>query len=345
MRAWLPSGDNTEIASGRLLVGGRPVSGARISVDRYVLKQATGPDGRFRAAVDVNGVRRHVVKVADLSRARVGGRALTPSERAAARAASGGFSVAYRINDLKASSGKNGNVVVTGRISTRGGFAPAGVEPVHLPALGPDHRRGRAAGRRRDRRHAHRRPRLLDVLGALGRERELHVLLRRIGQVAGRSGAAQRPGRARLGLVLVGPGPDGQVQAAPERTHGRAAAGPRRRRRCRCRPRPRTPAPSIRGCSSERTSTDASSSRSPRSGPTRRAGSGSCCPPSTRGKTVRLWQSSFQAFATFPARPGGAVDLKHLAEGPLAARLDRHRERAPARLATEALPGVSRAGL
>ncbi len=33
-------------------------------------------------------------------------------------------------------------------------------------------------------------------------------------------------------------------------------------------------------------------------------------PPSTRGKTVRLWQSSFQAFATFPARPGGAVDLR-----------------------------------
>jgi hypothetical protein len=29
-----------------------------------------------------------------------------------------------------------------------------------------------------------------------------------------------------------------------------------------------------------------------------------------RGKTVRLWQSSFQAFATFPATPGGAVDLK-----------------------------------
>ncbi len=65
MRAWLPSGDNTEIASGRLLVGGRPVSGARISVDRYVLKQATGPDGRFSAAVDVNGARRHVVTVAD----------------------------------------------------------------------------------------------------------------------------------------------------------------------------------------------------------------------------------------------------------------------------------------
>ena len=28
------------------------------------------------------------------------------------------------------------------------------------------------------------------------------------------------------------------------------------------------------------------------------------------GKTVRLWQSSFQALATFPAKPGGAVDLR-----------------------------------
>ena len=33
-------------------------------------------------------------------------------------------------------------------------------------------------------------------------------------------------------------------------------------------------------------------------------------PASVRGKTVRLWQSSFQAFATFPAKPGGAVDLR-----------------------------------
>jgi len=32
-------------------------------------------------------------------------------------------------------------------------------------------------------------------------------------------------------------------------------------------------------------------------------------PASVRGKTVRLWQSSFQAFSTFPAKPGGAVDL------------------------------------
>ena len=33
-------------------------------------------------------------------------------------------------------------------------------------------------------------------------------------------------------------------------------------------------------------------------------------PASARGKTISLWQSSFQAFATFPAVPGGAVDLK-----------------------------------
>ena len=33
-------------------------------------------------------------------------------------------------------------------------------------------------------------------------------------------------------------------------------------------------------------------------------------PRSARGKTVRLWQSSFQAFSTFPAKPGGAVDLR-----------------------------------
>ena len=71
---------------------------ARISVDRFVLPRATGADGRFRAEVDVTLVRRHIIRVADLSRARVGGRALTASERAAARAATGGFAVAYRID-------------------------------------------------------------------------------------------------------------------------------------------------------------------------------------------------------------------------------------------------------
>ena len=33
-------------------------------------------------------------------------------------------------------------------------------------------------------------------------------------------------------------------------------------------------------------------------------------PASARGRTISLWQSSFQAFSTFPARPGGAVDLR-----------------------------------
>ena len=33
-------------------------------------------------------------------------------------------------------------------------------------------------------------------------------------------------------------------------------------------------------------------------------------PASARGKTLQLWQSSFQAFSTFPAKPGGAVDLR-----------------------------------
>ena len=148
-----------------------------------------------------------------------------------------GRSVAYsRVNDLKA-LGEERNVVVTGRISTRGGFAPALRQSLHVPAVGPDHGRGREAGGGRHGRHAHGRPRLLDVLGAVGRGRELHILLRRVGQVPGRPGAAQCPGRARLGLVLLGPGPDGQVQAAAKRAHGRPAAGPRRRRHCRPPPR------------------------------------------------------------------------------------------------------------
>ena len=33
-------------------------------------------------------------------------------------------------------------------------------------------------------------------------------------------------------------------------------------------------------------------------------------PSSTRGKTVRLWESSLQSFSTFPAAAGGRVDLR-----------------------------------
>jgi hypothetical protein len=67
------------------------------------------------------------VQDADLARAKVGGRALTPAEREALGAASAGVSVGYRLADLHASRRPDGKVVVTGRAVRADGVAAPGV--------------------------------------------------------------------------------------------------------------------------------------------------------------------------------------------------------------------------
>ena len=309
VRAWLPSGNNTETASGRLLVGGRPVSGARISVDRYVLPQATGADGRFTAAIDVTVVRRHIVKVADLSRARVGGRALTASERAAARAATGGFTVAYRIDDLKASDGTSGNVVVTGRIATRGGFAPAGVSLFTYrlsgritgadgkPVAGatvvtrtvdrdfwtfsePSDANGNytsffaASDKSQDD------PVPLSVQVALGSVSYSSGLIPTVKFKRLRSARMDVQLPARVGGVLPLPTSTSYDGAVYQGLLVGASVGGR----------------VVKPLAAQ--------------WPDAKGRFRLVLPASARGKTVALWQSSFQAFSTFPARPGGAVDLR-----------------------------------
>jgi PQQ-dependent dehydrogenase (methanol/ethanol family) len=113
---WSPDSSNLREVTGRLTLGGRPVAGARVSVDRYVLPRATADDGRFVAAVDTTLARRHPVVVVDATRATVGGRRLTTAEQASVRAASGGINVGYRITDVRISNARNGAVRVTGRV-------------------------------------------------------------------------------------------------------------------------------------------------------------------------------------------------------------------------------------
>ncbi len=309
VRAWLPSGNNTETATGRLLVGGKPVSGARISVDRFVLPRATGADGRFRAEVDVTLVRRHIIRVADLSRARVGGRALTASERAAARAATGGFAVAYRIDQLKATGGRNGNVVVTGRIATRGGFAPAGVSLFTYrlsgritgadgrPVAGatvvtrtvdrdfwtfsePSDANGNytsffaASDKSQDD------PVPLSVQVALGPVSYSSGLIPTVKFKRLRSARMDVQLPARVGAVLPLPTANSYVGAVYQGLLVGASAGGR----------------VVKPVAAQ--------------WPDAKGRFRLVLPRSARGKTVRLWQSSFQAFSTFPAKPGGAVDLR-----------------------------------
>jgi alcohol dehydrogenase (cytochrome c) len=122
---WNASSSNEASVTGRLTLGGKPVVGARMSVDRYQIPAATDSNGAFTVVVDSTMARRHPVQVADLSNAKVGGRALTDDERAALSAASAGVSVGYKLVDLKAKR-SNGKVVVTGRaVRTDGVPAPS----------------------------------------------------------------------------------------------------------------------------------------------------------------------------------------------------------------------------
>ena len=100
VRTWQPSGSNEQIATGRLLLGNRPVAGARIRVDTFLLPQATDAQGSFRYRADVTTARRHPISVASTAKATVGGRKLTEAQAASLRAARGGFSVGYKLSTI-----------------------------------------------------------------------------------------------------------------------------------------------------------------------------------------------------------------------------------------------------
>ena len=87
-----------------------------------MLPRATDSEGRFVSPVDSTLARRHPVTVVDVSRARVGGRALTDAEQRAVRGATSGISVAYRLSGVTVSE-RNGNVVVSGRATRADGAA------------------------------------------------------------------------------------------------------------------------------------------------------------------------------------------------------------------------------
>lgn len=115
LRLWDPDSSNLATVAGKLTLGGAPVSGARIAVDRYVLPLRTASDGSFSALVDTTLARRHPVRVVDATAARVPGRALTEAEQASLLHASGGINVGYRVADLEAVVQADGTVRVSGR--------------------------------------------------------------------------------------------------------------------------------------------------------------------------------------------------------------------------------------
>ncbi|HZS24960.1 MAG TPA: PQQ-binding-like beta-propeller repeat protein [Gaiellaceae bacterium] len=127
VRAWQANSSNVRPVTGRVLWNGHPVAGAHVVVDGYVVPQATGSDGRFSYDVDDTLVGRHVVRVASLAGATVGGHALSAGQQSAVLGASAGFSVGYTLRGLHAAVQKNGTVLVTGRLGGGASPTPPGV--------------------------------------------------------------------------------------------------------------------------------------------------------------------------------------------------------------------------
>jgi hypothetical protein len=94
-----------------------------MQVDDYTVQGRTDAAGRFFYRIDATIPRRHVVRVLRLAKATLGARPVTAAQRRALIRVRAGFSVGYKVSDLRAAS-SGGHVVLTGRISYGNGAPP-----------------------------------------------------------------------------------------------------------------------------------------------------------------------------------------------------------------------------
>jgi alcohol dehydrogenase (cytochrome c) len=127
IRPWTPSSNNAIAMTGRLLLHGTPVVGARVRVDGWLVPRRTDRNGRFAYPADATAVRRHTVNVAAADRATVDGRALSAAQKAQVMRARGALDVAYRVVGLTAHKRPDGTIAVSGRLARTDGSAPPGV--------------------------------------------------------------------------------------------------------------------------------------------------------------------------------------------------------------------------
>jgi hypothetical protein len=127
LQPWTAETDNLVRAQGRIELNGRAVSGARVTVDTYLLPRPTDAQGRFVYLVDHSLLGRHAVIVSDTSNARIGGQRLTDAAAAALKASHAAINVAYAVKDLKVARDGSGRFVVTGRLVDGVGAAPPAV--------------------------------------------------------------------------------------------------------------------------------------------------------------------------------------------------------------------------
>ena len=124
VRGWNANSSNTQNATGRVVLGSKPVAGVQVRVDGYTLPGKTLKDGSFVYPADITVARRHVITIVSAAGASVAGRRLGKRESDALVGMQAGFSVAYPVTNLHASVQKNGNVLVQGRVASVEGAPP-----------------------------------------------------------------------------------------------------------------------------------------------------------------------------------------------------------------------------
>lgn len=121
---WRLDRRNLYEALGCVSLGRKPVAGARVRVNRYVVPGATDANGGFYYPIDATLPQRATVTVADASAARVGGKELSAEQRGVLEDAHGSLTVRFRLSELQAERLPNGTVRVSGRATYDTGAAP-----------------------------------------------------------------------------------------------------------------------------------------------------------------------------------------------------------------------------
>ncbi len=123
---WQLVSDNQTLVHGCVRLNGKPVSGARLSVEDFDLPDPTGADGGFDYTLDNTVPNRYRLFVSGVRDAKVGGRSLTPREQKELRRAQASLNVYFTLSELKAKA-RSGGVVVTGRATFTNSKAPPAV--------------------------------------------------------------------------------------------------------------------------------------------------------------------------------------------------------------------------
>jgi alcohol dehydrogenase (cytochrome c) len=116
VKLWDANSSNVQSVSGRILLNGAPVKGAVVSMDGFRIPAVTRADGSFITDVDITVPDRRTLRVVSVQGATVHGKRLTAGQQSAVLGASGGFSVGYGVTGLHAAKQSDGSVLVTGRL-------------------------------------------------------------------------------------------------------------------------------------------------------------------------------------------------------------------------------------